>query len=123
MYDVSPSRPALVAPRRMMRHHDPDGMGGYAAAGRACTSDRSNGALSLSRLASWGQHEVPFEESPIGHRHMAGDLSNPPRVRMWCQACHLHLSSAKEDGQHASKAVRYAPPSLYRNLVVQNLFG
>ena len=52
-----------------------------------------------------------YEESPIGHRHMAGDLSNPPRVRMWCQACHLHFSSAKEDGQHASKAVGYAPPS------------
>jgi hypothetical protein len=35
MYDGSPSRPELVAPRSMMLHHDPDGMGGYAAAGRA----------------------------------------------------------------------------------------
>jgi hypothetical protein len=44
-----------------MRHHDPDGMGGSAAAGRACTSESSKRAWPLSRLASWGQHEAPFE--------------------------------------------------------------
>ena len=42
MDDGSPFRPALVALESMIRHHDPDSLDGYAAEGRACTSESSN---------------------------------------------------------------------------------
>ena len=61
MDDGSPSRPALVAPKSMMRHHDPEA---WRVCGRwSCLHFRAlPRVLPRSPLMSWGQHEAPFEE-------------------------------------------------------------